>query len=376
MVNCQSRWQVTSCGLIVSGLLFSYAPLALSQTQFSIPIQPTYQPVQPSPQQQKQLAELLRQAKQSIDQRNFNQAIALYQQATTYAPDNAELFGSIGYLHSRQAQFPQAITAFQQALALDPNNPEYYDGLGYSFGQSGQLSEATSAYSTAITLAPREVKYRLALGIIYLRQGDYARVRQTFDELSRLDPGNADATVMMGAALLQSGQLEQTVNFTQKALQYHPDRSELYLQLGTAYYELENYAAARQVLEPRLRREWDSLSLHLLWANVLEAERNYPAALEAYKKARRIDRQAIVPQIGVGRMYLTVDQPSEAIWIFRDLTTQNPSNGDFYYFLGEAYVVDGKTNLAKTAFEKAQKLYQAAQNAEGSQRVSERLQEL
>ncbi len=358
-------------GFVAAALVF--ASPGQAQSQFSIPSLPVYQT---PPQQQKQLTELLRQGKEAVDRGNLNQAIAIYEQATNLDTDNAELYGGMGYLHVRQEQYPQAIAAFQQALALDPNNPEYYDGLGYSYAHNNQLSEATSAYSTAINLAPRAVKYYLGLGVVLLAQRDYERVRQVFDEISRIEPGNADAVVMMGAALLKSGQFDQVVAFNQEALVYHPDRSELYLQLGTAHLKQGNLVAARQVLEPRLNRDWRNLTLWLTWASLMEAEQNYPAALDAYKKAQRIDSQAIAAKIGAGRMYLAVNEPREAVWIFRDLTQLDPQNGDFHYFLGEAYLVEGKKDLATKAMEKAGELYQLEKNMSGEERVERRLTEI
>ncbi|MEB3227493.1 MAG: tetratricopeptide repeat protein [Synechocystis sp.] len=352
-------------------------PRAIAQTQLTVDTIPaTPSSFRSQTQGRKQFNELLRQGKELVDRGNFAQAIAVYQQAASLDQNNAELYGSMGYLHTRQGQFNEAAQQFQQALKLDPNNPEYYDGLGFSYANLGELSQATSAYSAAISLAPKSVKYRLALGVVLLRQGDYGRVRQTYDEIARLQPGNDEAAVMMGAALLQSGQFDQAITFNREAVKYYPHRSELYLQLGSAYLEQGNLAAARQILEPRLNTDWRSVALHLTWATLMEAEQNYPAALEAYKKALRNDPQAIAAKIGSGRMYLAINQPGEAIWIFRDLTREAPNNADFYYFLGEAYVVDKKENLAKTAFEKAQQLYQTQNNSEGQERVTARLAEL
>lgn len=372
----QGKLKLMGCGL---GLLVSVAgsSVAIAQTELTIDTFPPYDlPSQAPTRSNDQFNELLRQGKALVDRGNFAQAIAVYQQAVSLDQNNAELYGSMGYLYTRQGQFKEAAQQFQQALKLDPNNPEYYDGLGFSYGNLGELSQATSAYAAAISLAPKSVKYQLALGVVLLRQGDYERVRRVYDDIVRLQPGNEDATVMMGAALLQSGQLEQAIKFNSQALAYYPNRSELYLQLGNAYLQQGNVAAARQVLEPRLNADWRSVALHLTWANVMEAEQNYPEALDAYKKALRNDPQAIAAKIGSGRMYLAMNKPGDAIWIFRDLTREAPNNGDFYYFLGEAYVVDQKIDLAKTAFEKAQKLYQAQNNPEGQQRVKERLKAL
>lgn len=366
-------------GLIA--LLFSPAVTAQPNrliAQNNLNIAPL-KPLQPSPQDKKQFNELLRQGKASVDNGNFPQAIAIYQQAASLDGENAELYGGMGYLYAQQGQFAEANQSFQQALRIDPNNPEYYDGLGYSYAKQGQLSQASSAYATAISLTPnsrQSVKYRLALGVIMLQQGDYSRVRQIYDEIYRIQSDNEDAAVMMGAALLQGNEYEQLITFNSQALKFFPNRSELHLQLGKAYLAQGNLAAARQILEPRLNPDWRSFSLYLTWANLLEQEGNFAGALDAYKQAQRNEPSAIAAKIGTGRMYLELDNPGEAIWIFRDLTRLQPSNADFHYLLGEAYTVDKKVNLAKKSFEEAQKLYQAQGNPEGQGRVKEKLKNL
>jgi len=328
---------------------------------------------------QKQFHELLRQGKDHVDRGNFPQAIAIYQQAATLDGENAELFGGMGYLYVRQGQFAEASQSFQQALRVDPNNPEYYDGLGYSYARQGRLSEAASAYASAISLgpnSPQSVKYRLALGILMLQQGDYNRVGQLYNEIHRLQSDNEDAAVMMGAALLQSNDYEQLITFNNQALQLFPNRSELHLQLGKAYVAQGNTAAARRILEPRLNPDWRSFSLYLTWAELLEQEGDFSGALNAYRQALRNDPTAIVAKIGSGRMHLELDNPREAIWVFRDLTSLQPSNADFYYLLGEAYAVDNNTNLARRAFGEAKKLYEAQGNTAGKDRVQAKLDEL
>jgi tetratricopeptide (TPR) repeat protein len=344
---------------------------ALEMAQNNLNIAPL-KPLPLSPQDKRQFNELLRQGKASIDKGNFPQAIAIYQQAASLDGENAELYGSMGYLYTRQGQFAEANQSFQQALRIDPNNPEYYDGLGYSYAKQGELSEASSAYATAISLAPNSresVKYRLALGVIMLQQGDY-------DEIYRIQSDNEDAAVMMGAALLQGNEYEQLITFDTQALKFFPNRSELYLQLGKAYLAQGNLAAARQILEPRLSPDWRSVALYLTWANLLEQEGNFAGALDAYKQALRNDPTAIAAKIGTGRMYLELDNPEEAVWVFRDLTSLQPNNADFYYLLGEAYTVGKKIDLAKKSFGEAKKLYQAQGNLEGQGKAKEKLENL
>ena len=73
---------------------------------------------------------------------------------------------------------------------------------------------------------------------------------------------------------------------------------------------------------------------------------------------------------------MVLDNPAEAVWVFRDLTRLQPSNADFYYLLGEAYAVDKKIDLAKKSFGEAKKLYQAQGNTAGSDRTKEKLDNL
>ncbi|MBE9194933.1 MULTISPECIES: tetratricopeptide repeat protein [Synechocystis] len=369
--------------LLFSAAVSAQSPGALAQSRFdpnATIITPPVQLAQRSAtEDRRQFNELLRQGKAYVDNGNFPQAIAIYQQAASLDGENAELFGSMGYLYARQGQFAEATQSFQQALRVNPNNPEYYDGLGFSYARQGRLSEAASAYATAISLgpnAPASVKYRLALGVIMLQQGDYGRVRQIYNEIHRLQSDNEEAAVMMGAALLQSNEYEQLITFNSQALKLFPNRPELNLQLGKAYLAQGNLVAARRILEPRLNPDWRSFSLYLTWAELLEREGNFAGALDAYKQALRNEPTAIAAKIGTGRMYLELDNPAEAIWVFRDLTRLQPSNADFYYLLGEAYAVDEKIDLAKKSFGEAQKLYQAQGNTAGSDRTQEKLDNL
>ena len=125
-------------GLLTLLISIGFSPVAIAQTELRIDTFPPYSaPAQSPTQNNDQFNELLRQGKELVDRGNFGQAIAVYQQAVRLDQSHAELYGSMGYLYTRQGQYQEAVQQFQQALKLDPNNPEYYDGLGFSYANLG-----------------------------------------------------------------------------------------------------------------------------------------------------------------------------------------------------------------------------------------------
>jgi tetratricopeptide (TPR) repeat protein len=68
-------------------------------------------------------------AAQESDSAKWTEALAYGQKAIGYDPENAELYGLVGMMHSLVRQYREAVIMFQEAIRLDPSAREEYAGL-------------------------------------------------------------------------------------------------------------------------------------------------------------------------------------------------------------------------------------------------------
>ena len=92
---------------------------------------------------------LLWQAKKDHDR-----AIADFDQAIRLAPDNAAAGNARGLIFDLKGEFDRAIADFDRAIALEPKNPTYYNNRGNVWRDRGRFDRAVEDYDKAIELSP------------------------------------------------------------------------------------------------------------------------------------------------------------------------------------------------------------------------------
>ncbi|MHC4707953.1 MAG: sulfatase-like hydrolase/transferase [Planctomycetota bacterium] len=90
----------------------------------------------------------------SLQQGNYNKALAYYSNALQMKPDSADTYYNMGSVYSKQAKFEQAVEQYNKSIELDPNFPEAHYNLGNSLFKQGKLEEAIASYNKAIKLRP------------------------------------------------------------------------------------------------------------------------------------------------------------------------------------------------------------------------------
>ncbi len=94
-----------------------------------------------------------------------------YQKVAALAPNDALVRWRMGELLITQRQPDQALPLFREATALDPAVADYWNSLGMVLGGGGQHDEAARAFREAVTLSPTNAQYAYNLGLVLMRAG-------------------------------------------------------------------------------------------------------------------------------------------------------------------------------------------------------------
>ena len=137
--------------------------------------------------------------------KDYDRAIADFDQAVRLAPDNAAAVNARGLTCvDAKGEFDTAIADFDSAIAIEPGNANYYDNRGNAWRDRGRFDRAVEDYDKAIALSPRfafafynrsQAHYlagRFHGGVGRRRQGCGAeREFGARPESARADPGEA-----------------------------------------------------------------------------------------------------------------------------------------------------------------------------------------
>jgi len=84
-------------------------------------------------------------------------------------------------------QFPEAIAGFQEALVQNPDHAPAHLGLAVAWLQSGKEAEAMAALRKTIELDPKMTVAYANLGILHDRRGEYQKALDNYKKALSLD---------------------------------------------------------------------------------------------------------------------------------------------------------------------------------------------
>jgi len=169
-----------------------------------------------SEEQQKKIAEVqkqnetikglnaqLAQARQLEAAGNYDQSIAILQQAAQTDPNQDVIWGSLGQSQLGAKKYPEAIESYQKAIAIKPTSGIYHAGLADAYARSGQTDKAVQEWATAAQNDPPNAgSYYFNEGAVLTNTGKVDEAIAAFDKALQVDPTRADAYYWKGVDLM------------------------------------------------------------------------------------------------------------------------------------------------------------------------------
>jgi len=107
-----------------------------------------------------------------------------------------------------QEQFAQAAAAYQEAIRLDPEYTEAYNNLGIALAEQSHMAQAADAFREAVRLDPQDAESQSNFGNALLHLGQVAAGVEHLHEALRLDPNMPDVHESLERAKMSSSRLE------------------------------------------------------------------------------------------------------------------------------------------------------------------------
>ncbi len=145
----------------------------------------------------------LAEAKQLETAGNYDQAIAVLQQAAQADPNQDVIWANLGEAQRGAKKYPEAIESYQKAIALKPTNGPYHSALADAYAKSGQTDKAVAEWATAVQNDPPNAgAYYFNEGAVLTNTGKVDEAIAAFDKALQADPTRADAYYWKGIDLM------------------------------------------------------------------------------------------------------------------------------------------------------------------------------
>jgi tetratricopeptide (TPR) repeat protein len=194
------------------------------------------------------------------------QSIADLEQVLRSNPDDLRSLDALGQDYMRMGKLPEAAEAFARALKLDPKDPKVLNNYGRVLFRLNRTATAEKVMADFRALGPQETRPRPNAGLFdFLNLSPEQQYAKYLDNLKKTmvsSPDDPTLRMQLGKALLRQGKTEEAVTALRSVLKL-TSNPEILATCGKALIEFEQYAAAREFLEPVLAANPDDTNLRL-----------------------------------------------------------------------------------------------------------------
>jgi tetratricopeptide (TPR) repeat protein len=208
--------------------------------------------------------------------------------------------------------------------------------------QAGDTDKAVTKLKTALSKDNDLVMARSMLGDIYRARSNYDAAREQYEAVTRLDPYAYNNFYRLGLVDQFLERLQEAAAAYLKALDLKPDDAPSNMSLGTVYYALNQPQEALKYAERAVKYDPKSAAAWVNFGLVLDANKEYPRAEEAYRKSLDLDssKSNVMTRLYLGENLLAQKKNTEARNALSELVKVDDSPL-YRKRLGDAYAAEG-----------------------------------
>jgi tetratricopeptide (TPR) repeat protein len=169
-----------------------------------------------------------------LNQKNFNQSLALSTELLAEFPKSILLFNIIGASNSGLYQFDDAIKSYQNAIQINPNYAEAYYNMGIAYRNLDSYKLAIDCYSKALEINPKYANANYNLGNALKSIGDLKGAIQNYKKAIKNKPDFIDAHNNLGNALMDIGEHESAIEIYFKAIRINQNYTDTFKNIAKA----------------------------------------------------------------------------------------------------------------------------------------------
>ena len=232
-------------------------------------------------------------ARASVTLNKTDEAIALLNDKMRQFPSDVELKAKCADLLCRKLNYDEAIALYRQASMLAPQRVDIAESFGYCCVLAGRWADASEVFGKLAASCDQENKksdYLQLLAMCQVNAGLYDSAVTSYSKLNAKDRDNAKVWLRMGQAALGAGDAERAYACSKRALAIQPDFADAIAIKGSAEYMKKEYADAAKSFEQIVRDPKHEVFAWTMLSKCYEHLGDGEKAHDAAEKARAISK--------------------------------------------------------------------------------------
>ncbi len=318
------------------------------------------------------------------DLKNHIAAIESYKRAEILNPDDSETLYQLGKEYFLLDDYSSAIGYFEEALITIRDNAWIWYNLGKAYQALNKNNLAEDAYKASISIDSSMGRF------IYQRLDRVEDSIQVRRDMVERNPADISLKVGLAYQLRRAGYVDEALVILIEASKLDPENEDVWISMGSIYVELNNLEAADQsyknaykadssnvdvayeygrylvrdsrpdqavlILESALIQNPRSFDVLRLFGDALYDLREYPRAIEAYRRAKEIDNVHGLNIIDLGKAYYRNKEYKNAMEEFQIGLDLLPDYDWAYIWLGRSMNKLGNYVEAENAYQGAREI--------------------
>ena len=178
------------------------------------------------------------------EQKNFKEALRVYQDALDFSPDNPDLLTTMGLLWLRQGDTTRAVLHLGNAMTQDPRSTKAILGWGSITQDNQDLDVALVKYRIAAVLTPNSAQLWNNVGMCFFGKGHTIAAVACLKRALYIEPFEWIVCYNLGLVHLNCGQHASAFRHLHAAISLNGDYAPTYMLLAIALCRLEDFSNA------------------------------------------------------------------------------------------------------------------------------------
>jgi serine/threonine protein kinase len=176
--------------------------------------------------------------------KDYQGAIALYNEAINLNPNYVEAYNARGLAHDSLGDKQAAIADYTQAIKINPNYAKAYHNRGNVRSDLGDKQAAIADYTQAIKINPNYIIAYNGRGIARSDLGDKQAAIADYTQAIKINPNYSEAYNNRGIARSDLGDKQAAITDYTQAIKINPNYARAYYNRGVDYSNLGDKQAA------------------------------------------------------------------------------------------------------------------------------------
>ncbi len=293
---------------------------------------------------EKTVLDLHEEASRHIAQQQFDEAVAVCEQALKLQPCFLPTYSTLGLAKQLQGKLDEAKFWYTKALNLKPDWAEVHANLGTVYVQQQQWRDALQSYQTALHFKPNQAIIYQSLYTVFINLNQPEEATNAWYQALILEPQSVAPQdyIDFGKTLIEKGKLEPAIELYRKGVEIYPSLPQSHYGLAEALSRKQQWEEAIAAYNQAIILNPNSNLFYQGLADALVQQKNYEQAIANYQKAIELSPDFSWTYHQLGNALSEQERWEEATVAYYQGIGLNPKFFGSYYKLGEICSKTGK----------------------------------